>query len=251
MKIAFELVPRSKNHIISQINFVQENLNFVRIINVPDILRLDLRSYEIGEFVPKNYDFLPHVRAIDFDLNSTEIYDIIMNKKISNILVIKGDAPTNPNHKTYNNTSVDMIKKLKKNISDLKIYAGFDPYRGSLKHESETMQEKLEAGASFLMSQPFFDTDLARLYAKFAQPEKLFLGISPVFSQNSLSYWKNVNKAYFPPDFSISPSYNINLAKNLISLAKKIGFNIYFMPINVSLDEYFLQINDFLKDKKW
>ncbi len=45
------------------------------------------------------------------------------------------------------------------------IYAGLDPYRDSLQSELNYTNEKLEAGADGLFTQPFFDLRWMEIYA--------------------------------------------------------------------------------------
>ncbi len=247
MHIAFEVVPRNEESRDKQIKFVEEQLHFIDTINVPDILRFPIRSWEVASFVDSTrYKFIPHFRAIDFDLQGEYIYEIIEKYNLSEVLLVSGDPPPNMSYKVYDNSTIDSIQAIKKRFPDITIYAGFDSYRYSIKAEKETMLKKLEYGADYLMSQPFFDMRLLEIYADLIPKEQLFLGISPVLTEKSKSYWERVNNVVFPKDFEPTYQWNIEFAKKVLDFAKTHHSNVYFMPINVNLEEYFLPIQEYI-----
>lgn len=230
--ISFELVPRTLESINKQLSIV-EKFDFIDTINIPDIARLDIRSYDIK--VKSNYNFFPHIRATDFNLNENRLFDIIEENELKKVLIISGDngAPSK-----FNTTTLKTIEAIKDRYPDIIVSAGFDQYRGSLKKEKEYCLDKLHAGADYLMSQPFFDKELLNIYLDFIPASQMFIGISPVITEKSKAYWENINSVVFPKSFNLGCDWNIDFAKEILALSKKIHSNIYFMPIAIDLEEY-------------
>lgn len=243
MKISFEAVPRDKDSLQKQIEFVESSLSMVDTINVPDLLRMPIRSWQASTYVDRQrYDFIPHFRAIDFDLKTSLVQDIIQQNKLDRILLISGDPPPNMAHQVYDTNVLDFIEYVRKHFPDMVIYAGFDPYRASIKDERNYMTQKLDAGVDYLLSQPFFDFRLLEIYGELVSPQSIFWGVSPVVSEKSQSYWQRVNNAVFPKSYQATYEWNIQFAIDVLSYAKKQEANIYFMPIGIKLSEYFSPI---------
>lgn len=235
MRLSFELIPKDKEHIIKQLKTI-EKLNFFDSINVPDIAKFKIRSWEVEGL--EKYNYIPHLRAIDFDLTKKTLFKLLKKRKLKHVLIIKGDPSNDPAIIRYNTTVLSMIKEIKALDSSIVVYAAFDPYRQSLSAEIDNMKEKLEAGADYLMSQPFFDINLIKVFTNFIDPSKLFIGVSPVVSEKSKLYWENVNKVSFPKNFKTTYDWNINFAKEVLNFAYSKDINLYFMPIGVNLDRY-------------
>lgn len=78
MNISFEIVPRSLAAFDEQYAFVQTLSGGINIINVPDIQRFDTRSWQLATRIDRDkYRFIPHFRAIDFKIESGELFRII------------------------------------------------------------------------------------------------------------------------------------------------------------------------------
>lgn len=84
----------------------------------------------------------------------------------------------------------------------------------------------------------FFDIEHAKEYLEKLNNTEIFIGISPVITENSKNYWTNVNKVNFSKDFELSLSYNSKLAKQLIKLANDTNNHSYIMPIKAPLTTY-------------
>ena len=69
-KIFIELVPRDRESLQQEMQLVRENFPAVDTINIPDLLKFPLRSWDAciqaKELFPHT---IPHLRAIDFDLS--------------------------------------------------------------------------------------------------------------------------------------------------------------------------------------
>lgn len=235
--ISFELVPRNIESINKQIECI-ESLKFIDSINVPDLKNLSIRSWDVT--VNKKYNFIPHIRAVDFNLKENKLFELIESKNLKSLLIISGESRYNEN--PFNTSSIDIITAIKDKYPDIIVSAGFDQYRGSLKNEEQHIKDKLSAGADYLMSQPFFDKNLLNIYLDIIPSEKLFIGISPVVTEKSKAYWENINNVVFPKKFNLSYDWNIDYANNILELSKNLNSNIYFMPIVIDLEKYFGEI---------
>lgn len=239
-KILLEVVPRDIDTLLSEVNFVKKNFSQISGINIPDLLRFETRSWvaasEIKNIFP---NVIPHLRAIDFDLdNCGDIIEYLQNNQVSSVVVIKGDPPTDMSKRVYPTTSIKMIKKLKKEISNLKVYAAVDQYRVGIKDEFDYIEMKKDAGADGFLTQPFFDLRLIDIFTEKLRGMEVYIGISPVITEKSQSYWESRNRAYFPKDFKLTMDWNVQFAKEVIAYCLKNELNMYLMPIRVNLEAY-------------
>ncbi len=239
-EISLELVPRSESSLRKELELVRNNLTSIKRINIPDILRFDLRSWDgcaiAGEFFPHT---IPHLRAIDFDPNMPlKIIDAVCKNEVEAVLVITGDLPQDMSHKIYRTNCLEMIRRLKRERPQLKVYAGMDPYRSGIKEEIDYVRAKLDAGAEAFLTQPFFDLRLMEIYHGFLENCSIYWGVSPVLTENSRNYWENKNNATFPPDFKPTLEWNRDFARKALQFARENGGNIYFMPIRTDIAAY-------------
>ena len=69
-EVSIELVPRNEASLRKELKLVKEHFPAINRINIPDIIRFDMRSWDgcaiAGETFTKT---IPHLRAIDFDPN--------------------------------------------------------------------------------------------------------------------------------------------------------------------------------------
>jgi methylenetetrahydrofolate reductase (NADPH) len=239
-EISIELVPRSEAALRKELAQVQQHFPTVNRINIPDILRFELRSWQgcqiAGEYFPKT---IPHLRAIDFDPNKPLlICEQLSCREIEAILVITGDLPQDMSHKCFRTSCLEMIRRIKRELPKLTVYAGMDPYRHGIKEEIDYVRAKQDAGAEAFFTQPFFDLRLMEIYQGFMRDCKVYWGISPVLTENSQNYWENKNNAIFPPDFQPTLEWNRNFAAKALQFARDNGDNAYFMPIRTDIVAY-------------
>ena len=240
MNVSFEIVPRDEQSLLQQIQFIQENLPFIDTINVPDLLRMPIRSWSAGSYIDREqYRFIPHFRAIDFNLAQNKLHEIIEAQQLDRILLVSGDPPPTMAHKVYETDVIHMIRLVRRDFPHMEIYAGFDPYRSSIKQERAYIHRKLDAGVDYLLSQPFFDMRLLEIYSEMVPPEKVYWGISPVASEKSRNYWENVNHAVFPQNFRVDYDWNVQFALQVLQFSRQRNSNVYFMPISIKLENYF------------
>ncbi|MBC7766303.1 MAG: methylenetetrahydrofolate reductase, partial [Hyphomonadaceae bacterium] len=202
MKISVELVPRDAQSLEKEVHTVHQAFPKLDMINIPDLPRFSLRSWEGCSISKKYYENnVPHLRAIDFDLNKPLPFEAHLTAHgIDKVLILKGDAPQDLSKRVYPSNTLEMIKKIKRELPNVKVYAAIDQFRGSLRSEYDYIQQKKEAGADGFFTQPFFDIRLLAIYAEFLRDTEVFWGISPVTSEKAQSYWETKNHAVFPTD---------------------------------------------------
>jgi methylenetetrahydrofolate reductase (NADPH) len=239
-RISIELVPRYKERFIQELKQVQSHFSCVDTINIPDIVRYDIRSLQGAKFARPLFPHpIPHLRAIAVSKNSPLPYkDFLLDNNIGEVLVIRGDKPLSGFEQSSPCNSIDLIKKFKKEIPQVKVYAGIDQYRSSFREECEYIQKKIDAGADGFFTQPFFDLKLMERYAKKLNRQEIFWGLSPVTTERSKAYWENNNKVSFPPHFRTTLEWNRAFAQEVLKFTKKNNFHIYFMPIKNDVVEY-------------
>ncbi|MBB5022183.1 methylenetetrahydrofolate reductase [Desulfurispira natronophila] len=238
-RIAVELVPRSEDSLQRELQIVQD-FPQVSAINIPDILRFDMRSWEGCALAQRGgYASVAHIRAIDINPKKTlPMLDYLQQNSIGEVLVIAGDIPQNHARTIYPATSVDIIRKFKKEAPQIQVYAAIDPYRQSFRKECESMQRKLDVGADGFFTQPFFDLRLMEVYGELLAEENVYWGVSPVLAERSQHYWETRNAAIFPQSFTPTLEWNLKFANDALSFVKRHGFHIYFMPIKTDLRAY-------------
>ena len=239
-KIAVELVPRDAEIFESEVKQIKEQLPQVDLINVPDLLSCDIRSCEAAGIAGRYFDtVVPHLRAMDFDFTkSFPLKEIFSRNNIKEALVVEGDPPQSMAYQVYPTISTDMIKKISEELPEVKVYAGIDQYRSSMKEEEYRIRRKIMAGAKGFFTQPFFDLRYLEIYADMLDGLEVYWGVSPVLSERSVSYWRMKNNVIFPKDFEPTLEWNIDFARRVIAFAKQHGHNVYMMPIKAKIMPY-------------
>ena len=238
--IFLELVARNLDNLLRLASNSLDSHCLLTGINIPDIKRLDTRSYNAVAFLLKHkIRCLPHIRAQDAPVDEhLKTIETLIELGLKEILIISGDPISKTAKPVYNTTVIDLVNALKSKFSSLKVYCGIDPYRQGLNDEFEYADKKLQAGADGLFSQPFFDIELLdRVLNEFSNTN-FFAGIAPVTKQSSFDYWVNVNKVSFPEEFNLDLGYNCGLAQRIISLSKSYGQHCYLMPIKTPVGEF-------------
>ncbi|GHV03642.1 methylenetetrahydrofolate reductase [Spirochaetia bacterium] len=248
MTVSLEAVPRDRDALIAGAG-IAEKYGRISIINIPDLLRFPVRSWEGCEILrqhrqnrPGGPELMPHLRAIDFDPEKPFPHvECLRANEVKKVLVISGDPPKEKAgliHKTYPTETVPFIKKLKAEMPELQVYAAFDPYRTNIRFELDYVRAKEDAGAEGFMSQPFFDTRLLEIYAEYLEGKNVFWGISPVLSPSNRNYWESRNRAIFPKNFRPDLFWNVDFGRRVLHFCEAHDFNIYLMPIKVDLESY-------------
>lgn len=239
-KIAIELVPRNREALEHDLLQVKNNFPQIDIINIPDLLKFELRSWDACSQAKTHFSHaIPHLRAIDFDLSQPfPLTETFTEAGFDSVLVIAGDQPQDMSRRVYRTSSTELIRAIKVALPDMKVYAGIDPYRTGIKTELDYVKRKLDAGAEGFFTQPFFDLRLMEIYRDLLAGLEVFWGISPVMSARSKDYWDNLNNAIFPPDFEPTLQWNRDFARQALDFVERTDTNLYFMPIRVDLVKY-------------
>jgi methylenetetrahydrofolate reductase (NADPH) len=238
--ISIELVPRDEASLHEELNAVQHALTQVNMINIPDITRLKIRSWQGAAIAKRHYTHVvPHIRAVDFDLHHPlPFVPLFEQTGITSVLIVTGETPKTELRAVYPNTAADLIRKLRHDHPTWRIYAAIDPYRQSLQAEYRYALEKLEAGADGFFTQPFFDLRFMEIYAELLPQVPIYWGVSPVVTKRSQDYWETVNHTVFPQSFELSLAWNRQFAQAALQFARERRQHIYYMPIKTDVVEY-------------
>lgn len=238
--ILLEIVPRDRESLVDEARFAAENFPQITGINIPDLLRFDIRSWEAASMIRGLHsNVMPHLRAMDFDIDACEpLIETLAASEVPAVLVIRGDPPADMSKKVYPTSSVRLIRKIKRELGGIKVYAAIDQYRSGIKDEFDYIEMKKDAGADGFMTQPFFDLRLIGIFAERMKGTDVYIGISPVTSEKSQSYWESRNRAWFPDSFRPTLEWNASFAKEVLRFCGDAGVNMYLMPIRVDLRAY-------------
>ena len=239
-RVSVELIPRDPGQLREELGFLQASKAGIDVINIPDLLRFQTRSWE-GAAIAQEYfpASIPHIRAMDINLEEPlAMQGFLREKNIREVLVIEGDPPQDMSHATYPTESTDVIRKFRAEMPEVKVYAGIDQYRGSMRHERRRVQRKMLAGASGFFTQPFFDMRYLEIYHDMLEGIDVYWGVSPILSQSSESYWERKNNVIFPRDFEPTLEWSIDFSKRVMEFADKENGSLYLMPIKTNLEEY-------------
>jgi len=239
-EIVLELVPRNRAVLERDLQMVRDAFPGVTTINIPDLLQFELRSWDACHVV-RNYlpNSIPHLRAIDFDLKGVwPCLETIRAAGCPALLAISGDPPQDMLHRTFRTPVTDFIARLKRELPEVKIFAGLDPYRSGIKEELDYVRAKLQAGADGLFTQPFFDLRFMDIWADLLDGIDVYWGIAPVLTVKSQAYWENKNNAYFPQGFAPTLDWNRDFARQALKFVAQRNANCYIMPIRADIRKY-------------
>lgn len=239
-RISIELVPREETALREELSVLARVRDRVDFINIPDLLRLPLRSWEGAAIAQETFSsVMPHIRAMDIDLNEElPMKEYLRAHHIRQVLVIEGDPPQDMMHEVYPTSSTDVIRKFREELPEVRVYAGIDQYRSSMKKELYRVRRKTQAGAAGFFTQPFYDMRYLAMYRDMLDGLEVFWGVSPVMSTRSQSYWERKNNVIFPKGFTPGLDESIRFAREALDFAEKEDASLYFMPIKTNLAAY-------------
>ncbi len=238
--VSFELVPRDQESLHEELTMIKMGYKAVSLINIPDLPRFSMRSWEGCALARQHFaSAIPHIRARDLNPDHPlPMVGYLREHRINQVLVVTGDVHPDPFFPQYKIRSVDVIRKFKAEMPEVKVYAAIDPYRSGFQVEMSYVREKLSAGADGFFTQPFFDLRLMQIYAELLEGQDIYWGISPVTTAQSQGYWEKRNLAIFPRSFQPTEEWNIEFAHAAMDFAIRRGQHVYFMPINRDLKSY-------------
>lgn len=244
MRVSIELVPRSRELLLQEVQFLRSHLPQIDTVNVPDLLRMELRSWDAcAALDDRMAQRIAHIRAMDCAPDQPLPFArAVREHGLTELILISGDAPQTPGREVWQVTPVELLRRIRAELPNVKLYAALDPYRQSLRAELEYTRAKLAAGFDGFFTQPFFDIHLLEIYAQqlamMAPKVPVFWGISPVTTASSRAYWETKNHAVFPQDFAPTMDWNIAFARRALARARELGSHAYIMPIRVDLAQY-------------
>lgn len=247
MWMSIELVPRNPEHLQEELAFIRDELPTVNAVNIPDLMRMPIRSWDACAQVRSELSRvspIPHFRAIDIDLRKPLPFaEKVRASGVKEVIVVTGDPPTDMSRKVYPTSCIDAIRKFKRELPEIKVYAALDPYRSSLRGELEYLERKQEAGAEGFFTQPYFDLRLMEVFSEMFEASEcrdlpIVWGITSVVGERSRNYWETRNRAIFPRDFQPTLDWNREFARQAIEWARDHGGHLYFMPIRVRVKDY-------------
>ncbi|MFX0538831.1 methylenetetrahydrofolate reductase [Ornithinimicrobium sp. Y1847] len=247
-RISVELVPRSEESLRAEMAEVAQRLPGVDTINVPDLLKFDVRSWEAtricGAAATRGdgtaYRRIPHLRAADVDPDAPlTMGQDLLEQGVSEVLIVSGDDADYFTHHTYPVDAVDVIRRFRVELPELTVYAALDPYRQGIAQELRYLERKLAAGAAGIFTQPFFDTALMQAW-RGVLPDDLpiWWGATTVTSKGAIGYWRRRNLVAFPTDFTPTMDWQRAFARRAIDFAREHGDNLYLMPVRASVVDY-------------
>jgi len=239
-RVSLELVPRSVESLEADLALVRERLPSVKTVNIPDLMRFDLRSWDACALARRTFDrAIPHLRSMDFaPKQAGSLLERLERRGLTEVLVVRGDPPQDMARHVHPTTSAELIRALKALAPGLRVYAAFDPYRRDLRSELDDVKEKRAAGADGFFSQPMFDLRLMDLCSEQLAGYDVYWGLSPVLRAGSRRYWEVKNRAFFPADFEPTLAWNRAFAVRCIDWARAGDHDLYFMPIRLDVAEY-------------
>lgn len=236
-RISIELIPRNPESLLADTEIVKQCFPVADTVNIPDLMRFPLRSWDAFELVnPYFKHAIPHIRAIDVNPDAPLPGSNL--KELREVLIIQGDPPSNAARQIYPNTTESILRRYKKELPHLTLYAAFDPYRRSPKEELEHVQKKIEAGASGFFTQPVFDLRMLELCMDWLHGKNIFWGLSPVIGPKSRTFWEVTNHIVFPHDFSPTLEANIAFCRAALKRIKQTKSDVYIMPVRIKLQHF-------------
>ncbi|MCP5070312.1 MAG: methylenetetrahydrofolate reductase [bacterium] len=257
---SIELVPRSEASLQADLNRIRECLPGFGTVNIPDLTRFPLRSWEACQLARGQVSrAIPHLRAMDVDLLGGQslggqslggqrpggqsaplslelLKQHLVLAELDEVIVVQGDTPDGCAAGGVT-TTVELIRALRQALPQLTIYAALDPYRASPAPECAYAQEKRQAGADGFFTQPFFDLRYQDVWADLLAGERVYWGVSPVLAASTRRYWEQRNRAFLPRDFEPTLAWNRCYAERALAWADERNASLYFMPLRVDVVE--------------
>lgn len=247
-RISVELVPRSAGSVREEMADVSGLLPWVDTINIPDLVKFDLRSWEAtrvaGEAALRPdgsiYPRIPHIRAADVNPEAPlPMAQDLLDQGVDEVLVVSGDDADYFTHHTYPVDAVDVIRRFRAELPQLTVYASLDPYRSGMAQELRYLERKLAAGASGIFTQPFFDTHLMGAWASVLPTDiEVWWGATTVTTKASIGYWRRRNLVAFPTSFEPTLQWQREFARRALDFARERSQHIYLMPVRTSVKDY-------------
>jgi hypothetical protein len=96
-----------------------------RALNIPDLYRFSMRSWQACLVTARHFPrSVPHVRAMDIPLRGTSfVLEALEASGLPEVLVVRGDPPRDLTHNVFPTPTVEAIRRIKRELPSLKVYA--------------------------------------------------------------------------------------------------------------------------------
>ena len=132
-RIAVEIIPRDEASLQADIDVIKKYPQ-VDCVNIPDLMSFDLRPWQAAKVTQPALPTIPHVRAMDIDLSKPlPMREDFIKLGIKEVLIIVGDPPKDLTRTVYPTETIDVIRKFREELPEVKIYAGIDQYRSGIR----------------------------------------------------------------------------------------------------------------------
>jgi methylenetetrahydrofolate reductase (NADPH) len=172
------------------------------------------RTIEIASKIKKSYKMEPLMHLSCIDTKKEDIDNIlneISQNGIENILALRGDIPNDRNLKFIGSDfsyASDLVVYIKFHRSNFCLgvagYPEVHPEAYSMEKDIKKLKKKIDAGASFIISQLFFKNDFFYRYLdmirKMGINVPVSAGIMPVFKAKLLNKMIKLSRATVPSD---------------------------------------------------
>jgi len=239
-RISLELVPHDGKSFAEELKLAKRIFPAADTLNIPDILKYDMRIPEASDVAVKYYDkVIPHIRAVAVNRETPfSCRDFLERTGIDEVLVILGDNPEIVSKSENPCDSPELIAKIKREMPGIKVYAGIDQWRSPADEEMAYVRRKVDAGADGFFTQPFYEIEAMRMWSEKLKDTQVFWGVAPVIRESSRHYWETKNNIRFPDDFECTMEWNKRFAAEAIAFAEEDGSNVYLCPITVDIEAY-------------
>lgn len=169
------------------------------------------RTCELSSIIKEKYDVeaLAHLTCISSDQKTlNKILSQLKNKKIENILALRGDKPVDSEVLSNYNYAYQLVEHINKN-NNFGVAAACYPEKHleteSLDQDLEYLKQKVDCGVDYLISQIFFDNSLFYKFRNKAEKKGINVpieaGIMPIINKKQVARIIELTNAYFPPKF--------------------------------------------------
>lgn len=169
------------------------------------------RTCELSSIIKEKYDVeaLAHLTCISSDQKTlNKILSQLKNKKIENILALRGDKPVDSEVLSNYNYAYQLVEHINKN-NNFGVAAACYPEKHleteSLDQDLEYLKQKVDCGVDYLISQMFFDNSLFYKFRNKAEKKGINVpieaGIMPIINKKQVARIIELTNAYFPPKF--------------------------------------------------
>ena len=147
-RIAVEIIPRDEKSLQTDIDAIKKYTQ-VDCVNIPDLMSFEMRPWQAARITQPALPTIPHVRAMDIDLKKPlPMREDFIKHEIKEVLIIAGDPPKDLTRTVYPTESIDVIRKFRDELPEVKVYAGIDQYRSGIREELYRVERKFQAGAA-------------------------------------------------------------------------------------------------------